>query len=137
MFIFIALIVVFILIINTHTFRNRNFDAEFNKEVISLVNRVADVKYRTHCEDELSKIFTDRLLQNYENYYPNFFRDVETYHINRGFMSSLYVSRDNRWVVRVSIREGGLFSGYRFNMEIVMVRDSDGILLIDVIGRAR
>jgi len=117
-----------------HTRYNRNFESELNNAIINLVEQVINVQYRTHCEETLKKIFTEELLENYDDYHPHFFRE-ESFFVNRNFMESLHYRGDNEWSVSVGITEGGFLSGHSFFLHITVVKTEEGSYLIHVIGR--
>jgi len=117
------------------TRHNTNFERELNIAIINLVEQVVDIQYRTHCLESLELIFTEELMERYDDAHPNFFRNETFFFVNRNYMRTLHYADDDRWYVNVRIHEGPLRTVTSFFLQIAIVRCEDHSYKIDFIGR--
>ena len=117
-----------------HVRSNPAFDQEINDSVKELVSQLIRIKYRTHDEEALEKIFTEELIENLDNIYPDFFQDVSFYFVNGNYMRTLYYYDDNLWYVIVRIYEGLLFKN-SFQIAIGITQREDGTYVISFVGK--
>ena len=120
-----------------HVPHNRNIDRELNRAIIDLVEQVTQVQYHTHCRETMEQIFTSHLLENYDNYHHDFFRDVRPVYVNRNYMRSMPYIGDGEWHVIVTIHEGRIWSGESFFLHIHVIETEEGSYQIHRIGRDR
>ena len=121
-----------------HARHNKNHSKELNEAIINLVEQLIEVKYETHCTETLEKIFTEELLEIYDDIHPHFFREESFYFVNRTFMRSLYYLGDNQWSVIVRIHEGFFLSRTperSFWLYITIIKTESGSYLINYIAR--
>ena len=116
-----------------YTRHNKDFDKEQNKAMIHLVEQVFDARYKTHSVETLEKIFTEELLENYDNYIHNFFQEGPFYY-NKNYMKTIHFTEENQWTVIVSMHEGGLMSGNSYFLHVTIIKTEDGSYLISSIG---
>ena len=117
------------------TRHNTNFERELNVAIINLVEQVIDIQYRTHCLESLELIFTEELMENYDDFHPHFFRNETFFFVNRNYMRTLYYLGEGRWDVIVRIHEGSLRTGNSFFLYLTIVRGENGSYMVDFIGR--
>ena len=136
--IFATLAVVFIMLafisfVFFRTHDNKKFSKEVNDSIKYLVEQVIQVQYYTHDKKILEEIFTEELLENYEDSYNGFFREKSTYFMRKNYMQTLrYSENEEQWTVSIRIREAFFDDGVW--LVISVIQDEDGEYRIADIG---
>jgi hypothetical protein len=115
---------------------NNGFDKDVNDAIKELVEQVITVKYKTHSQETMKDIFTDELLKNINNYWPDFFSKKQIYFISNNYMQTMHkIATENQWYLTIGIREG-LFFGEDYLIQIgIIQKEEDGSYVIFFIGK--